>query len=261
MRARVRKALPAGDRAGSVVIGRRLISRAKPRCAENGIAATQCVALWGQGRPWPPRLRPRPWRRHGHRAAVALGSPKGPTPRHNELRQVPVTMPQPAASQPRPIWSADGDALDRAAAATAASSTAAPCPGLSTHCITVVLSTLANHNYPADRLQGARVAALCTPPSNLMQNQDVQVFAHYAINTTGPVDRLLETCWRTLAPLTEIECETMSIEFPYITTESAMAFSPGDRYDCVSGQHVGGDQIRRKPTTFPTTVVTQSPKR
>jgi hypothetical protein len=75
----------------------------------------------------------------------------------------------------RSIWSAARDALDRAAAATAASSTAAPCPDLSTPFVTVVLSTPANHNYPAARFPEARVAASCMPPSNLMQNQDDRV--------------------------------------------------------------------------------------
>jgi hypothetical protein len=42
-------------------------------------------------------------------------------------------------------------------------------------------STPANHNYPADRLPGARVAASCKPPSNLVQNQDDRVFAHYGM--------------------------------------------------------------------------------
>jgi hypothetical protein len=80
----------------------------------------------------------------------------------------------------RSIWSAARDALDRTAAATAASSTTAPCPNLSTPCVTMVVSTPANHNYPADRLPGARVAASCTLSLNLVKNQGVRVFAHYA---------------------------------------------------------------------------------
>jgi hypothetical protein len=44
-----------------------------------------------------------------------------------------------------------------------------------------VLSTPANHNYPAARFPEARVAASCTPPSNLVENQDDRVFAHYGV--------------------------------------------------------------------------------
>jgi hypothetical protein len=40
-------------------------------------------------------------------------------------------------------------------------------PRPSTPCVTVVLSTPANHNYPAARFAEARVAASCMPPSNL----------------------------------------------------------------------------------------------
>jgi hypothetical protein len=96
--------------------------------------------------------------------------PKGPTARHNALRPMPVTMPRPRGVAARSIWSAV-QALDRAAAATAASSTTAPCPYLSTHCVAVMLSTPANHNHPVDRLPGARVAASCTSSLNLLENQ------------------------------------------------------------------------------------------
>src|SRR5688572_6015436 len=44
-----------------------------------------------------------------------------------------------------------------------------------------VLSTPANHNHPADRLPGARVAASCRSSLNLLENQGDRVFAHYAV--------------------------------------------------------------------------------
>jgi hypothetical protein len=51
--------------------------------------------------------------------------PRGPTPRHNALRPMPVTMPRHAAWQPFEL-ERGRDALDRAAAAAATSSTTAP---------------------------------------------------------------------------------------------------------------------------------------
>lgn len=86
--------------------------------------------------------------------------PKRPRPRHSTLRL---------------------ETLDHATAAAAASATMVPCSVLSTPCVTVVLSTPANHNYPADRLPGARAAASCTLPSNPVQNHDGRACAHYGL--------------------------------------------------------------------------------
>jgi hypothetical protein len=89
-----------------------------------------------------------------------------------------------------------GSFPEHATAATSASSTTVPCSGRSAPCVTAVASrtpmlagrlviTPANTDGSADRLPGARVAASCTPPSNLVQNQDDQVFAHYAVTVDG----------------------------------------------------------------------------
>jgi hypothetical protein len=111
--------------------------------------------------------------------------PKGPTPRHNALRPMPVTMP-PRARRRSPFDLEHGQgALDRAPAATAAPSTAAPCPALSTPCVTVVLSTPAHHNYPAARFPEARVAASCTH-LRIAYNFRVMEFPYITRSTPWP---------------------------------------------------------------------------
>jgi hypothetical protein len=138
----------------------------------------------GQPKSWPhvePSSKQQSWARQiravgvraGFRKAAAQGAHAAPQRAPSDARDHAAARGVAARS----IWSAARDALDRAAAATAASSTAAPCPDLSTPCVTVVLSTPANHNYPAARFAEARVAASCMPPSNLCKIRTIE-FLH-----------------------------------------------------------------------------------
>jgi hypothetical protein len=49
--------------------------------------------------------------------------------------------------------------------------------------------------------------------------------AHHTANPTGLADRLPEAFWRTLARLTEIQCENTSIEFPDIMGSALVPYS------------------------------------
>jgi hypothetical protein len=111
----------------------------------------------------PRRGKSGPW---AYGRGIGKQRPKGPTPRHNALRPMPVTMPRPAASQPVRSGARSRDALDRNRSRDRDIFDRGTLPDLSTPCVIGVLSTPPNHNYPADRLPGARVAASCTPLSN-----------------------------------------------------------------------------------------------
>ena len=72
-------------------------------------------------------------------------------------------------------------------AEVAASSTKQPRSGRSTHCATAG-TRLANPpttNWPGRSPVGNALGASCSPSSNLAQNQDDRVFAHYGIDLTG----------------------------------------------------------------------------
>jgi hypothetical protein len=120
---------------------------------------------------------------------LRIATAQGHLPRHDALRPTSMTMPRPAASQPVRSGARPGIPSTAPQPRPRYLRPRHPCPDLSTPCVTAMLSTRANHNYPADRLPEARVATSCTPPSNLVQNQDDRVFAHYGEEATGGGDR------------------------------------------------------------------------
>jgi hypothetical protein len=104
--------------------------------ARNGAAAQPRAHGQGQPENRPPRRAQQQSR--ARRAAVGpvtagvseSGGPRGPRRTTTRSVRCPVTMLRPVASQPFRSGARSRDALDRAAAATAASSTTAPCPAL-----------------------------------------------------------------------------------------------------------------------------------